>query len=205
MSGTYHLAELKVALDSASPNHIAPPSCPPDCKILDVGCGAGQTLIAAYPDRMSFGIDIDEGALRLGKTLTQQVCFARARVEALPFPDAHFDLVIARVSLMYADFNGGLAEIRRVLKSGGTVWMTLHTFSRTWAKAKRGNYRAKLYFLYIAANSLWFHMVQRNFSLLGRQESFQTKRGVMAALRKHQFCDVSISLENHFLVIAQKP
>jgi SAM-dependent methyltransferase len=95
----YHLGELKVALDPQDPRRILPPSLPRAAKVLDVGCGAGQSLIAAYPDRVAFGIDVDVEALQLGRTLTSSVCFAAARAESLPFESSQFDLVFARVSL----------------------------------------------------------------------------------------------------------
>src|SRR5262249_18921537 len=119
MSEAYHRGELAVALDPSHPSHILPPPLEARQLVLDVGCGAGQTLIAAYPDRVSFGLDIDRAALKLGRSLTDRVHFVCARAEALPWPDNSFDLVTARVSLAYTDIGRSLQEIRRVLKSGG--------------------------------------------------------------------------------------
>lgn len=87
----YHLAELAIARDPEDPRHCNPPFFSPDCRVLDVGCGAGQTLIASYGDRHAFGVDIDPNALRFGRTLSSQVAFAGAAAEQLPFRDCSFD------------------------------------------------------------------------------------------------------------------
>ncbi len=51
----------------------------------------------------------------------------RAMVEALLFPDAHFDSVVATlVFCSVKDLVRGLWEIRRVLKPGGTLLLLEH-------------------------------------------------------------------------------
>jgi SAM-dependent methyltransferase len=191
--GDYHLAELKIALDRGDPAHSLPPPMPVACRILDVGCGAGQTLIAAYPDRISFGLDIDCAALKLGRSLTDRVCFACGAIEALPYREAQFDLVVARVSLPYTNLAASLGEIRRVLKTGGRIWMTLHDFSLVWNQAKRSGLRGAVFFAYILLNSALFHFTGRQFPFLGRYESFQTERGIIRALRRNRFDGISIA------------
>src|SRR5437870_4575372 len=97
----YHLRELEIALDPSDPGHVSPPTIEPGRLILDIGCGAGQTLTAAYAGRPSVGIDIDLEALQLGREFGCSAPLACARAEALPFCDTCFDLVIARSSLQY--------------------------------------------------------------------------------------------------------
>jgi ubiquinone/menaquinone biosynthesis C-methylase UbiE len=204
MSDAYHLAELKIALDRSHPAHELPPPMPPSARVLDVGCGAGQTLIAAYPNSTSFGIDVDFDALRLGRTLTQSVAFACGQAEALPYASEQFDLVAARVSLAYTDISRSLSEIHRVLRPEGMVWMTLHPLSLCWDQARGANWKGLLYFLYVLANGICFHMVQKQFSLGGKQESFQTEAGITRALRRAGFHDIRIHRERSFLVTARR-
>jgi ubiquinone/menaquinone biosynthesis C-methylase UbiE len=55
------------------------------------------------------------------------ITLTRAPVEALPFPDAHFDSVVA--TLVFCSVRGpmlGLCEIWRVLKPGGTLLLLEH-------------------------------------------------------------------------------
>jgi ubiquinone/menaquinone biosynthesis C-methylase UbiE len=141
----YHLGELAIALDPKHPSHVLPPIAPEVKRVLDIGCGAGQTLIAACPDRDCVGVDVDPAALRLGRTLAQPIRFVAARAESLPFSNARFDLVIARVSLPYTNIPRALAEIHRVLAPGGRVWMTLHRLRFAWRHVKAADIRAGSY------------------------------------------------------------
>jgi SAM-dependent methyltransferase len=204
VSERYHRAELKTALDPNHPSHILPPAVPLSHRVLDVGCGAGQTLIAAYPDRVSFGLDIDPEALRLGHSLTDRVRFVCGRAEALPYADEQFDLVAARVSLAYTNIAPALREIHRTLKEGGKLWMTLHPFSIPWELAKKANYKGRIFFGYVVLNSLLFHLVQKQFPFLGRYESFQTESGVRRALLRNGFDQIVITRGKHFLVTARR-
>ncbi len=201
----FHLGELGVALDPTDPRHIAPPPQPASKKVLDIGCGAGQTLIAAYPDRVSYGIDIDAAALRLGSRITDCVRFTRSRAECLPFADSQFDLVISRVAIPYTDIQTTLKEIRRVLKPGGELWVTLHTFSMVARNLHLRTLKSHLSFAYVLANSALFHLAQRQFDVMGRFESFQTPKGIHRALERNGFEDIRISLEKHFVVQARIP
>jgi len=199
----YHRAELKIALDPSHPSHILPPAAPQSYQVLDVGCGAGQTLVAAYPDRISFGIDIDFAALKLGRCLTDQVCFVCGKAENLPYRSGQFDLVVARVSLTYTNIIDSLREIHRVLKKGGTLWMTLHPFSIPWRQAKESNLKGRVFFAYVVLNGVVFHLLQRQFSFRGKYESFQTIWGICRALRKTEFETISITRGKHFEATAR--
>jgi ubiquinone/menaquinone biosynthesis C-methylase UbiE len=203
VSDSYHLEELRIALDPSHPSFELPPGMPLGSRILDVGCGAGQTLIAAYPQHQCFGIDIDQEALSLGRTLTQKVAFTRGQAERLPFEDRQFDLVVARVSLAYTDISQSLREIRRVLRPDGALWITLHPFSLCWKQALSANWKGRFFFLYVLANGLCFHWFQRTFPLAGRQESFQTTRGITRALENAGFHKIRIQASKRFLVTAE--
>src|SRR5436190_8968886 len=103
LPSTYHLEELEIAKDAGATGHIMPNLPKGKSRILDVGCGAGQTLIASdlSRDARAFGIDVDHSALRLGRSLTKRVGFVCSRAECLPFPNEYFDVVISRIALPY--------------------------------------------------------------------------------------------------------
>ena len=61
----YHEQELRIALDPANPKRLVPDTGSAT-SVLDIGCGAGQTLIALPPGKRCIGVDIDEEAIRLG-------------------------------------------------------------------------------------------------------------------------------------------
>jgi ubiquinone/menaquinone biosynthesis C-methylase UbiE len=94
-------------------------------RILDVGCGSGP-LFAELRDRGAIvtGIDksagmLDQARRRLGDGADLQVAELGS---PLPFPDGTFDDVTASLVLHYLeDWGPALAELRRVLKPGGRL------------------------------------------------------------------------------------
>jgi SAM-dependent methyltransferase len=102
-------------------------------RILDAGCGAGA-LFAALRDRGAVVTGIDKSARmvelarrRLGDDADLQVA---ALGSPLPFPDDTFDDVTASLVLHYLeDWGPPLAELRRVLKPGGRLIVSVdHPF-----------------------------------------------------------------------------
>jgi len=100
--------------------------------VLDVGCGTGEVTMAASvragADGQVAGIDAAlamvvvarQKAVRAGHTIDYRI----AAIEALPFPDATFDVVVSSLMMHHLpdDLKGrGLAEVRRVLKPGGRL------------------------------------------------------------------------------------
>ena len=132
--GAYHVLELQIASDPADTRRVMPAIGARHRRILDVGCGAGQTLIASRlgADVTAIGIDRDGTALALGRKIDPRMRFVRASGETLPLPSAFFDLAISRVSLPYMRNREALAEMARVLREGGELWLALHPFSLAW-------------------------------------------------------------------------
>src|SRR5262249_2847327 len=91
----YHLAELAIAQSPDDPRHIMPPVSASHRWVLDLGCGAGQTLMASQfgPHVKACGIDPDLGALTYGRRLSHDLWLACANGEHLPFKREAFDLV----------------------------------------------------------------------------------------------------------------
>jgi SAM-dependent methyltransferase len=186
-----HLVELEIARTPGDPRRVMP-AVPPACRrVLDVGCGAGQTLIASDLGAgvTAAGVDVDFAALSLGRRLTGRVGFVCALGETLPFRDGSFDLVLSRVALPYMHVPRALAEFRRVLAPGGRLWLVLHPASgvlRDLGRAVRaGRAKAALDRLYVLGNGLALHCfgtVFRSPFTPGRCESFQTRRAMRRAL-----------------------
>ncbi|WP_438295851.1 class I SAM-dependent methyltransferase [Streptomyces sp. HUAS TT7] len=105
----------------------------PHGRLLDVGCGPGmlvQRLLDIRPGEFQItGIDrspamIDAATAR-AKGSGDDVEFSVARVEKMPYPDRHFDVVVAMGVLEYTDAAEGLREIARVVRPGGLVVVTM--------------------------------------------------------------------------------
>src|SRR5262245_53263683 len=122
-SEAYHLWELSIASSPGDRRRIMPPIVERHGRILDVGCGAGQTLITSNlaPGVMALGVDLDHSALALGRRLTQSIHFVCAKGEDLPFRSEGFDLVFSRVAIPYMHIQGALCEMSRVLRDGGQL------------------------------------------------------------------------------------
>jgi len=100
--------------------------------VLDVGCGTGTLAIAAKrhvdPAGTVFGIDASPEMLARAEKKAREagveVAFENALAQALPFPDARFDTVLATVMLHHLPRKARrqcATEMRRVLKPGGRV------------------------------------------------------------------------------------
>src|SRR5262245_7954626 len=128
----YHVGELEVARTLNDPRRVMPTLPDQYQSILDVGCGAGQILIACdlEPGIFACGVDLDEEALALGRRMSENILFVCAQGERLPFNDHSFDIVISRVALPHMHIPSALHEIARVLRPGGYVWFTLYPLSK---------------------------------------------------------------------------
>ncbi|MEU4771373.1 class I SAM-dependent methyltransferase [Micromonospora sp. NPDC023644] len=99
-------------------------------RILDAGCGSGP-LSAALRARGAVvtGFDVsaamvDLARRRLGEDADLHVADLST---PLPFADAEFDDVVASLVLHYLeDWSGPLAELRRVLKPGGRLILSVN-------------------------------------------------------------------------------
>jgi arsenite methyltransferase len=99
--------------------------------VLDLGCGAGfDIFIAAQlvgPAGRVVGVDLSAEMLAVagaGRTEAgfPQIEFHEAAVEALPFPDASFDVALSNGVLnLIPDKPAALREIVRVLRPGGRL------------------------------------------------------------------------------------
>jgi ubiquinone/menaquinone biosynthesis C-methylase UbiE len=93
--------------------------------LLDIGCGDGLLAaeLAAAGARVT-GIDPDAAMLDAAaqRTARQDIRFVQGRIEALPFPDASFDLVTAVTVLCFVrDEATAWREMARVLRPGGRL------------------------------------------------------------------------------------
>ena len=107
-------------------------------RLLDVGCGSGQTMgwfAAGHPGWDTRGIDVSPDAVgAAGRGWPGRI--ARASALALPFGDASVDLVITLDVVQHLPIDDGdrrgLQEIRRVIRPGG--WLLLRTNAQAFPR-----------------------------------------------------------------------
>ena len=106
-------------------------------RVLDVGCGPGNLLVALSTDtpELLVGVDVDAVFLVSGHSqiteLIKQTSVApvllRASLPILPFADETFDLVTCFLVMPHVpDDRIALTELARVLKPGGTLAISGH-------------------------------------------------------------------------------
>ncbi len=96
-------------------------------RTLDLGTGTGRNLPLYRTDVRVVGVEPAWAPLRRARRRAPAVPLVRARAEALPFRDGVFDTVVGGlVFCSVADPGQGLAEVRRVLRPGGTLRMLEH-------------------------------------------------------------------------------
>lgn len=98
-------------------------------RILDFGCGVGGDLrrmldLGAAPEHL-YGVDLLTERLEQARALSPLINFQLADGQQLPYPDAHFDLVMqstAFSSIVDPDVRRRVArELLRVLRPGGIL------------------------------------------------------------------------------------
>ena len=101
-------------------------------EVLELGCGTGQLqrALASQPGvARAIGVDASPQMLAITRNkLTRDdlpMRLVRAFAQALPFPAASFDTVVATFPSEYIVERATLAEVRRVLRPGGRLAIVL--------------------------------------------------------------------------------
>lgn len=178
-------------------------------KVLDLGCGEGKTLSlwgVSVADSV-VGVDVDHSALAIARSKFASRSYIRGAGEDLPFADDHFDRIVSSVAVPYMNIPKALSEIQRVLRSCGSVGLSLHPlrFTLKELRAAFPHPAAIIYRCYVLANGLCFHVCG-----WAPGESFQTERGMRIAMKRAGFVLIQFRTQvtpegNRFIVEAMKP
>ncbi len=157
--------------------------------VLDIGCGAGQEMLAFAEDEnaLCVGVDINPDAGLVIKQVfsngesKSKVAFACARGEDLPFKDGSFDIVICRVTLPLMNNRKAISEISRVTRSGGVFFLKTHAPAfYFWMLRKRFrtlNAKQLAYPIICFTGGVWHWLtgIQLESGIWKGKEVFQTK------------------------------
>lgn len=168
---------------------------------LDLGCGSGSALSSLLSEfNKCVGIDPDSEALAAASRRGTSAALVCGVGEKLPFRDEVFDHAYLCVSLPYMNCDRAIAELARVLRPGGTLRMSMHSWEFFRQTLQRwilsGNIKGMVFAGYVAVNAIALHSGFPQFAFplkRTRFESVQTERGILRLLRKHSFTDISFS------------
>ena len=132
-----HLHDLLGDIDIYLLDQLLKGRIAPEMRVLDAGCGGGRNLIYLLSEGYDVcAVDGNPEAVdqvrrlaeRLAPTLAPE-SFQVADLEALPFPDEDFDVVLCSAVLHFArdeaHFDRMLDEMWRVLRPGGLFFARL--------------------------------------------------------------------------------
>jgi ubiquinone/menaquinone biosynthesis C-methylase UbiE len=127
---------------------------PDGAHVLDAGTGPGRiprALAAERPTWVVEAVDLEPAMIEHARAQDRdgRVTFTVGDVAALPYPDASFDLIVSSVSQHHwADVDGAIRDLRRVLRPGGSLWIydarfamgrALRAAEKTFASVRRDN------------------------------------------------------------------
>ena len=99
--------------------------------IIELGCGAAQlarSLLMRHPDSRVTGLEVDEWQHAKNLAAPQAgLRFMAGVAQAIPLPDASFDLALMLKSLHHvpmASMPQALSEVARVLRPGGRLYVS---------------------------------------------------------------------------------
>jgi demethylmenaquinone methyltransferase/2-methoxy-6-polyprenyl-1,4-benzoquinol methylase len=133
---------MTVGLDQRWRAETARAVVSPGDRVLDSCCGTGDLAIAAQRlGGRATGVDFSERMLERARAKSNDVEWIQGDALALPFSDAAFDAATVGFGVRNLDdLEGGLRELRRVLRPGGRVGILeitrprglLRPFYRLW-------------------------------------------------------------------------
>lgn len=100
-------------------------------QVIELGCGSARLardLLARHPDARVTGLEVD--AIQHARNLAapaERLSFIAAGAEAIPLPEAQFDLALMLKSLHHVPLplmDQALREVHRVLRPGGHLYVS---------------------------------------------------------------------------------
>ncbi|MFF5291793.1 class I SAM-dependent methyltransferase [Paractinoplanes globisporus] len=130
-----HAGRLGAKLYAKVVADAAAAGLPDGARVLDAGTGPGRIprdLAARRPSWIIDAVDLEPKMIEYARQQDPdgRVTFTVGDVAALPYADATFDLIVSSISQHHwGDVEGGVRDLRRVLRPGGRLWI----YDARWA------------------------------------------------------------------------
>jgi SAM-dependent methyltransferase len=113
-------------------DQLFPPALYSSAILLDIGCGTGKLVEhLSIPAGQIYAIDPSIGMLRVARAkykTSSKVLFAVGSFRDIPFPDETMDFVVSNMAFRrheHCGGNAGLRSMKRVLRRGGEIHLTV--------------------------------------------------------------------------------
>lgn len=119
---------------------------PEQAEILEIGCGTGGNLgmLSAF-GRVS-AMEYDDYARAVATDVSGVAVAAGALPESVPFADGQFDLICLLDVLEHIEDDGAaLARVKRLLKPGGYLLVTVPAYSWLWSSHDAAHHHRRRY------------------------------------------------------------
>jgi len=141
---------------------------PRPARSLDAGCGGGGNMVELAAHGSVTGLEPEAAALQIARSRALGDV-VEGWIEEMPFEDAKFDLAVAMDVIEHLDdARLALAELRRVVKPGGFLVVTVPAFPFLWGPHDIVNEHRRRYIrsslLTAAAGTGWSPLATSYFS-----------------------------------------
>ncbi len=117
----------------------------PDSRVLNVGAATGASSEWLKPFGRVVSLESDPDTCRFLRDQLQMEVI-EGSVSRLPFPDSHFDMVCAFDVLEHVEEDTlAMKEMKRVLKTGGLLMLTVPAFRFLWSSHDLVNHHKRRY------------------------------------------------------------
>jgi len=186
--------------------------------VLDVGCGAGQTLFALADKEpsLALGMDADRAHLKIAQSFASHFPLSHGRFafqqgdgSSLPFKNASIDVLIYRGVLHYLDIHQAFQEIARVLRPGGRIFIHALGIRFFTTKVVESELARKLFGLFVILNGIFHVLTGRQLTVKYRNHRVRAVFLTIKSLQRLERFGITLrSLEfkspGYYIVIGEK-
>lgn len=118
---------------------------PAGARILDAGCGSGRNMVDLARHGEVTGVELSQPSVELARDRRAGEVIEGSVME-MPFEDGSFDLAVSLDVIEHLqDDVGALRELRRVIKPGGALLVTVPAYQWLWSGHDEINHHHRRY------------------------------------------------------------